>query len=598
MSTTPEMKPHPAIGFTMLLHPSPDSLAHSKQALQRALRYFSDLRTHTIQVGETHLTLWGRGDLSKSCFTLPDGSVVAVIGSPSGSFTWQQVADRVLAASSAHPFVLPWEGRVVLLRIEPLGNRWTAWNDWVGSIPVYHARLPGGRIASTLEPVLVDSVRPGRDDIALKSLLALLMWGHYFSDWTLFKSIHSLRADSESRWTDDGFTSAIQHTTQPSEDRLHAGWDELVDEMHALSKNAILSVLKEQPCWILPLSSGLDSRLIAGVAAEAGVNVSAFTWGTPHTSDVIHSERIARALGIPWRRIDTGTRYLVEDRLRWADLFGSAMHFHGMYQMPFLDALREEPTAPILSGFIGDCMTGYETKELMTGLRLPYPYQIITDGYLLWTVSELRNLLGSPVVSALEDLKNEYENLLQSITGPLIHRLRTMIIWGRQHHFTYFQSWMSDYWRGVATPYINRDYARFSYSLPRVVLDDRYMQQRMLARYYPRLAAIPGSYAAEPAILTGSYLIKKRIARSLPEKTARKLFPGLYRSRSKTDVTSVRQAGKAAFQPVFESLPALAQWMNIEAIHSAYDDIIKNGNSTAVKKIQSIQAFAYRLNGM
>ena len=589
-------RPHPAIGFTAIYNGAPDELAKSQQALQRVLTHFRDLTYRSLEIGPTKITVWGRGNLEDCCHLLPDGSTLILIGSPTGRFTWDVVAEQLLHASRAKPFVLPWDGRVILLRIDSLGNTWTLWNDWVGSIPVFHGRRAQTRIASTLEPAVVEALDVSEQDIFLPGLLALLIWGHYFSDWTLFRNMKVVPPDCEACWEQDTFQTCPRDSVQPSEQRWNAGWDELLDEMYALSKNAISSALREHPLWVLPLSSGLDSRLIAGVAAELNVNVRAYTWGRPKTSDVIQSKGIAQVLGIPWKYLNPGDSYLVTYREHWADLFGSAMHFHGMYQIPFLEALTAEPTAPILSGFLGDCLAGYTTKFLCETYLGPYPFQLRPDGYLHWTIGEIRALMGQPVEEGLSELAAEVNRLRDGIPGALHQQLTLLNIWGRQRHFTYFQSMLSDYWRGVATPYLDRTYSRFSFSLPRPILDERQLQKAMLRRYFPKLATIPGTYGYEPALLTGSYLLKKRAANYLPAFLSKSIFPSVYRTKSNTDVECVKRNGKECFYPVFERLLPLSRWLNPDVIEKSYNRIVSKQDGMGVRKLQSIQTLAYRLS--
>ena len=588
--------PNPAIGFTAILNGSPAALKKSQQTINQALAYFEDINQKSLNFGETSLTIWGRGKIENCYHALPDGSVLILIGSPVGNFSWQDIEEMVLHVSTAGKFTLPWEGRVILLKIEPKSNTWTLWNDWVGSIPVFHTETNSIRIASTLEPVVVNTIGYTPNDISLPSLMALLIWGHYFSDWSLFRDMKALLPDGEATWDQTGFRFTRYLSVKPTHDRWESGWDDLIDEMHALSKKAITSSLIQNPQWILPLSSGLDSRLIAAVAAEQNMNIYAYTWGSPKSSDVIFAKKIAHAMSIPWKSVDIGNTYLTSYINLWIDLLGSAMHFHGMYQMPFLDTLKHGPAGPIASGFLGDCLAGYATKFLCEVHSNSTPFQIAPDGYLHWKVNELPQLMKIPIQDALEELTAEVEKMLASIPGALYQQLGYIILWGRQRHFTCFQSILSDYWRGVTTPFLDREYARFSFSLSRAVLDNRILQQAMLSRYYTKLAAIPGTYASEPALLTGSYIMKKRIARPIPPKVSRILFPEFNRNRSKTDIDCVKHDSREAFKPLFERLDVIKEWMNIDIIEKNYQRIVAENDLQAVRKLQSIQTLAYRLS--
>ncbi|MCK7501742.1 MAG: hypothetical protein MZW92_75910 [Comamonadaceae bacterium] len=59
---------------------------------------------------------------------------------------------------------------------------------------------------------------------------------------------------------------------------------------------------------------------------------------------------------------------------------------------------------------------------------------------------------------------------------------------------------------------MNRAYARFCMSLPRLALDNRQLLSGVFRRYYGSLAVIPGTYSADPFILTGKYLLLRKIA--------------------------------------------------------------------------------------
>ena len=108
-----------------------------------------------------------------------------------------------------------------------------------------------------------------------------------------------------------------------------------MEEMNSLARKAVRDNLSASSRWTLPLSGGLDSRFLAVVAAESGLEVRAFTFGSKNWYETIYARQVAQKLGLPWREVDLGNNFLRDHLMEWADWFGSSMHFHGMYQFPY-----------------------------------------------------------------------------------------------------------------------------------------------------------------------------------------------------------------------------------------------------------------------
>ncbi|MBI4761680.1 MAG: hypothetical protein HY780_10720 [Chloroflexi bacterium] len=580
------------VGFTVFSNLPENRLQALENAHQRALTYFPHLQRHSRVIGETHLEVWGREGMEDRLHTLSDGSLLALIGSPHGEVNLAKVQDALMTDR----FELPWDGRVLLLRISADGKRWTMWNDWLGSIQVFHAEIGRGRIASTLEPAVVASAGYTPDDFYLPGLVSLLINGHYLADWTLYKGMKVVPPDSRMEWGEGGFRAETLWTVAPSQSRWEAGWDDLVDEMYELSRKAIADVLKTQPRWILPLSSGLDSRLIAAVAAEMGVDVYAYAWGGPNTTDVVYSRQIARTLGIPWKRIDLPRDFLVTYTPRWADLFGSSMHFHGMYQMAFLDEIQSEPSGSVLSGFIGDVLTGDSVHELIAVHSSGRSYQLENEWYCHWNVEQLRAYARFDFAEALEVNADEYQKQIASLPGAFYQKLQLLELWNRQRLFTKFQSTLSSYWRGVANPFMNRAYVRFCLSLPRPVLDNRRLIASVYRRYYGHLAVIPGTYHKEPFILTGRYLLNQRIARRLPSFLRRTFFTGFENVPLRMDVASLQLSGKPALWPLYDAQEQISQWLDFSQLERDVQTVMTSDEDIRpLRRLQSAQTLAYRL---
>ncbi|MEW6285722.1 MAG: asparagine synthase-related protein [Chloroflexota bacterium] len=580
------------VGFTVFSALEETAVQRLLAAQERALSQFQHLERKTISLGLTRLDVWGHRALSERLHTLPDGSFLALIGSPHGKVNLADVQDAILTDR----FELPWDGRVILLKISADGKRWTLWNDWLGSIPVFHAAIGHGRLASTLEPVVVASAAYTPDDFFLPGLVSLLINGHFISDWTLYKGMKVIPPDSRMEWGDGGFRAETLWTVQPSQSRWEAGWDDLVDEMHELSRQAVKQALDNHPKWILPLSSGLDSRLIAGVAAEVGADAHAYTWGAPHTTDAVNSRKIARALGFPWKRVDLPHDFLVTYTPRWADLFGSSMHFHGMYQMAFLDRIASEPPAPIISGYVGDVLAGDAVKDLDALHKNRKSYQLESDWYSHWTVDEVRAHAKFPLAEALEANAEEYQKQLASLPGAFYQKLQFLELWNRQRFFTSFHSTLSDYWRGAATPFMNRAYVRFCLSIPRMALDDRRLLSGVFRRYYGRLAVIPGTYARDPIILTGKYLILRKIAGMLVPAFHRGPLKGFGNVQLRMDIESIQHSGRKALWPLFEAHDKLSNWLDFNSLERDFQTIMTSKEDIRpLRRLQSAQTLVYRL---
>lgn len=586
----------PVLGFTAIRQNTTDTFDAAVSAQDCALAHFPDIKQASIQIGATQLFLWGRVKPQDGLYRMRDGGFLWVVGSPVGLANWKCIVtglDRIHKLADYRP---PWNGRYILFHITADGNHWTMWNDWIGSIPIYHYMAPEKTIASTLEPVVVAEAGINSDDFFMPGILSLLIHGNYISDWTLFKNMKVVRPDTVSIWRDQEYSSDILKTITPSEANWDKGWNDLREQMYELSKQAVGEVLQTHPVSILPLSGGLDSRLIAALGIDTQTELSAFTWGSRNSLDAIYAKSVANTLGIPWQFIGNNTNYLKKYTNTWVDLFGSAMHFHGMYQMPFLDSLdSKKASGPILSGFIGECLAGYDVQfQCRLHEKGELVYQANPDAYIHWSVNDVQKLLKFPTNEALETLRLEIKKEIDILDGPWFQRLRFLTLWGRQHYFTYFQSMLSDYWRGVATPFLNRDYAQFCLSLPRAALDGRRLQRDMFSYYLGSAARIPVSYYKKPLIFNGQFFLKRKLASMLPKSVLFGPLQEFNPSLMSLDGACVQNGGRETLWPLYEVWNDLQSWLDMELLENAVNKA-RERDVRALKKLQSVQAFAYRL---
>jgi hypothetical protein len=340
----------------------------------------------------------------------------------------------------------------------------------------------------------------------------------------------------------------------------------------------------------------LDSRLIAGVAADVGANAFTYAWGDSNTTDVVYSQRIAKTLGFSWKHINLNKDFLIKYTPHWASFFGSAMHFHGMYLMAFLDLIKGEPDGSVISGFIGDTLAGDGIKDFEPVHLRDENYQLCVDWYSNWNADQLSAVFNVSLEDALQAISSKYKSLIGNLDGAFFQKMMFLELWNRQRLFISFQSTLADYWRGVANPFMDRSYARFSFSLPRAALDNRQLLADVYRRYYGRLAVIPGTYAKDPFILTGKYLIKRRMAETLPSGFHFGLLRGFGNVQLRLDTDSIQASGKDALWPLFDAKKKLSGWLDFNQLEQDYQTLTQSRDDIMpLRRLQSVQSLAYRL---
>jgi hypothetical protein len=564
------------VGFSVLMGVSERQRREHDEALERALRHFPWLARRQLAVGTATVVLWGHGDVMTA--------------------VREHTATRVELTVGARPEPGA-EGSERSLTVEvggPDPHAWSIQSDWTGSIPVFHASDERRSIVSTLEPVVVAAAGLGSGDISPVGLASLLNHAYFVGTTTLFRSMSTLRLDAVTTWTDGSLSVVPVDSVQASDARWTVAWDDLIEEMDDLFTRAIRESLRAQPAWTLPLSGGLDSRLIAAVARREGVPLRAVTYGPRGWPDVAYAEAVARRLAIPWRRIELGTDYLSRYSSPWADWFGSSLHFHGMYQFPLAEALGT-PVGPITTGFTGDPLGGAQTATMMAGERSIASR--LLGKWRAFSRDEVRRLLGTPTADeAFEAIDADLEAQERAAAGADFQRM--WMLFQRNHvaRFSTYQPAMYDYWGGVGCPFSDTSLARFTMSLPRAALDHRRLQLDVLRTKWPEMAALPGTFAPEPQLMERSYIARRALALRVPARLRRGPLQIFGLTDNTADRDCVRAHGREALWPLHERWEALrAIVRDIEPLERALSSVMSGEDPYAMNKLAATQAVALRV---
>lgn len=586
-----EYNMHGAVGFFLSGGPSQEAKARAISACDQALRHFPRLKRKRLNHGPGQLELWSRHNPEESIYRDISGNLFVLIGSPMNAASWEEAIAKLLRQGD-DAFELPWEGRCILIRLSPGGEDWTIWNDWCGCIPVFHTSVQGVPIASSLEPAVVAAAGFTSEDLSRRGIVEMLIYGHFLGVDTLFTKMRTLIPDSVSRWREGNFIdSKILWTVRPSDIRWMKNQDELIEEMRQYTVKALGNVFSQRDKWIIPLSGGMDSRLIACVGAQVGADIQAFTYGPPGRNETVYAQKVAKALGIPWQRVELGTGYLADYTPMWLDWFGSSLHAHGMYQMPFLQ-ISKNIDASIIPGFMGEALAGYHLKVMNQSGSAPY--QWLCNFKTIWGIEEVVEILAfdpSKVISEISDLMQAQ---FDSLPGAKYQRQMFIDFWNRQHNFVFYQPRMYSYMKDVYTPYMDREYARFCLSLPQSALEGRWLQKEMLKRCWPKAAKVTGTYSRPPLTEAGWSVAKRLAKRFLPWRAVIKLMRSFGTVPNTMDLDCLKAAGWKSLFPLQENFDGRGIFNTEKVLNTARR--AQNYSQKDYDKIRALQCIAYRMS--
>lgn len=244
--------------------------------------------------------------------------------------------------------------------------------DPVRSFPLYF-RADGPALLVSDE---YRELRRDGDALDRDALLELATAGLVCGQGTLHAGIRALQAGELGVFGAEGasferyYDYRCAYDLDQDEDALCAELDRITV---ASMERALAFCGKRQ--LVLPLSGGLDSRLIAGTLKRLGRNdVFCFAYGLPGNRELAKSREVAEALGYSW----THVAYDLEG-IRRTLFSGEAQRYksmaHGGVSLPFIDdwaalwTLRErglvDADAVFLPGQSGDFTCGSHLKYLL-----------------------------------------------------------------------------------------------------------------------------------------------------------------------------------------------------------------------------------------
>ena len=241
--------------------------------------------------------------------------------------------------------------------------------DRLRSIPLFYGKTDSKLIITDDANYLRGTISPLLDEI---NGAEFLLTGYVTGRGTLFDGICQIQAGEffEYGIQDNRITTSVYHRFwhdnyyTDSEEELLNRLDEIITRVF---ERLLVSIRHQNGQIVVPLSGGLDSRIIVSMLKRCGVdNVICFSYGKKGNRQARISKRVAQSLGYRWHFVeyskdncDTFQSEHIQKYLSYAGNLASSPHLQDYFAVKMLKEERRIPeNAIIVPGHSGDMLAG------------------------------------------------------------------------------------------------------------------------------------------------------------------------------------------------------------------------------------------------
>lgn len=297
--------------------------------------------------------------------------------------------------------------------------------DRIRSIPLFFAINPEGFTLSDDAYALKDQISHSLSEPNSAEFLAT---GYVTGPETLVNEIHEIQAGEYLIYT----KSEGKYTVYPWFRYLHGDFSDNTEEqllrgldtvMTGVFNRLLDTTVRQGKTIVVPLSGGLDSRLIVAMLKRLGArDVICFTYGKKGNRESEVSRKVAEALGFPWYFVEYSGRrwrdWYRSDEMRayerYCSNLTSSPHFQDFLAVKILKNEGKIPdNAVFVPGHSGDMLAGsWIPKDIGT---LDHTY----DQFVTHTL-EQHYSLGRWKEDGDKDLDTFFQNRIRKSVGELM----------------------------------------------------------------------------------------------------------------------------------------------------------------------------------
>jgi asparagine synthase (glutamine-hydrolysing) len=365
-------------------------------------------------------------------------------------------------------------------------------NDRMGLRPLYYFSH-NGRLcfSSEVKALLADDEFPGKCNF--QSVIDLLTYEYVLEDQTLVENIFVfpyastafIKTDAEEIKPKRYWDFNYQLENQPE---LTDGY---MDKFLQVFKQAVDRTLDSPYAPVgLPLSGGLDSRLIAAVIDKKYFPLHTFTFGESGCEDVKYAQRISHIIGgrhhyIPIKHAQLSSFF--EKGVSYCDGMFTCLHYH---YLNMTDELAEHVKVA-LDGIAGDVLprrmySFLEGKDASTAYK----------AYDSFQESVRQRIIKKEFSADLAAARQRFYALFEDVTKKcpanpvdylnVTQRQRKFINYGKVGKRNYVEMRM---------PFLDYDFMDFCLTMPLAFRQNGELVKNVVRKYFPALSRVPKAEA-------------------------------------------------------------------------------------------------------
>jgi len=262
--------------------------------------------------------------------------------------------------------------------------------------------------------------------------------------------------------------------------------DEFTEKFYFNLKSAFGRCVDGEKSVFVPISGGLDSRTITGIAKNCGKSIFGCTVGFIQSRDIRYGKRIGKKICVGHTVLPISNNYIAKYGNYGVKLSEGTVSNHVFFILRILDC-NIIPNI-VVSGFIGDVLTGKNLFDNMSNSEQIKKFRFLRA----FSCPELNDILNSSFESLI-GINSAYWNrsLLSADAEAFADKLVIFSMRERQRRYTTFLINHLGRELNVVAPFTDNQFVDFMMTIPPELRIEQKLYKNVILNKLPFVADIP-----------------------------------------------------------------------------------------------------------